>query len=260
MRKSYLNKVLNPLLMVVLVFLFSSSAVPQQGSAEGETTKSDASQGSKPKKIEDSDKKITSSSMIVYKPPLRGKPGNRIGGGTRGLDKDVPVIVALVPDHTGITTVSLPTLYWYLSKPSEYSIEFTLNDDKGIEPLVEVGLKDTGSGIHSIKLSDYNMPLQEGIEYQWFVAVVRDPEQRSKDILAVGTIKRIEASKALSDELIKAGKSEASYIYAKNGIWYDALTAVSELINSNPDEETFVEQRKNLLQQIGLLEIVSGGR
>jgi hypothetical protein len=260
MGKSDLNRIVVPLFMFVLVFLFSSSALPQHISAGGGTIYADASQGSKSKETGDVEKKITSSRLFVYKPPIRGKPGNRIGGGTRGLDKDLPVIAALVPDHTGLTTISQPTLYWYLSKPSVYSIEFTLNDEQGIEPLVEVVLKDTGSGIQSIRLSDFNMALREGIEYQWFVAVVRDQEQRSKDIIAVGTIKRIEASKALNDELTRAGRAEAHYIYAEHGIWYDALSVVSELIKSSPDDQSFVEQRKALLQQAGLSEIVSAAR
>ena len=39
----------------------------------------------------------------VYKPPLRGAPGGRVGGGTRGTPRDLFVLSALAPDHSGLT-------------------------------------------------------------------------------------------------------------------------------------------------------------
>lgn len=201
--------------------------------------------------------KESTSQLFVYKPPMRGKPGNRVGGGTRGFDKDMPVIAALVPDHTGLTTQGQPVLYWYLSQPTKHSIEFTLNDDHSIDPIIEAKLKDSNTkGIHSIRLSDYNYTLLQGVEYQWFVTVVRDPEQRSKDIIATGTIRRVEPSKTLNEELKQAGKADVPALYADQGIWYDTLSALSELINASPDDKSFLEKRTSLLQQVGLTEVV----
>lgn len=193
-----------------------------------------------------------------YKPPMRGKPGNRVGGGTRGTQEDMPVIAAFVPDHTGLTTQGQPVLYWYLSKTTKNNIEFTLNDDKGIQPVVEVTLKNIDRpGIHAIRLSDYNISLLQGIEYQWFVSVVRDPEQRSRDIIATGMIRRIEPSKGLIEDLARAGmtgKTEVPFVYAENGIWYDALSSISQLIETNPGDKALPGQRALLLQQIGMAE------
>src|SRR5207249_6735910 len=39
----------------------------------------------------------------VYKPPTRGAPGGRMGGGTRGIT-GTAVISLLVPDHVGLTS------------------------------------------------------------------------------------------------------------------------------------------------------------
>ncbi|MBI5234066.1 MAG: DUF928 domain-containing protein [Deltaproteobacteria bacterium] len=190
-----------------------------------------------------------------YKPPMRGKPGNRVGGGTRGTQDDMPVIAALVPDHTGLTTLGQPVLYWYLSKATKNNIEFTLNDDKGVQPVAEMALKDTDRpGIHAIRLSDYKIDLLKGTEYQWFVSVVRDTEQRSRDIIATGMIRRVEPAKDLTEKLSSAGKTERPFVYAENGIWYDALSALSQLIEENPDDKTLIEQRALLLRQIGMAE------
>jgi hypothetical protein len=171
----------------------------------------------------------------------------------------MPFIAALVPDHTGLTTSAQPTLYWYLSKPTTYKVQFTLIDDKGIEPIIEEYLKDVGEGIHSIKLSDYRQTLLLGIEYQWFVSIVRDRDQRSKDILATGMIRRTEAPEIVADAM-KAGRTGAYYVYAEHGIWYDALSAISELIEENPHDKFLESQRASLLKQVGLPEIVGGSQ
>ena len=231
-----------------LSLVFSSIAFADQKDNIILAQKSDA---------KDQKAKESTSQLFVYKPPMRGKPGNRVGGGTRGFDSDMPVVAALVPDHTGLTTMGQPILYWYLSQPTKHNIEFTLNDDHSIDPIIEVKLKNANTkGIHSIRLSDYNITLLQGIEYQWFVTVVRDPEQRSKDIIATGTIRRVEFSRGLNEELTRAGKKEVPSVYAEQGIWYDTLSSLSELINANPDDKGLVEKRTSLLQQIGLSEVV----
>ena len=46
----------------------------------------------------------------LYKPPLRGAPGGRVGGGTRGSEREVFVLSVLAPDHTGLTLNEQPSL------------------------------------------------------------------------------------------------------------------------------------------------------
>ena len=91
--------------------------------------------------------------------------------------------------------------------------------------------------------------------YQWFVTLVLDPNQRSKDIIAGGTIERIEFPAALRGKLAQAGKAKAPHIYAEAGLWYDALTAISELIDATPNDTVLRNQRAALLEQVGLPEI-----
>src|SRR5437867_13335867 len=55
----------------------------------------------------------SAASAPVYKPPLRGAPGGRVGGGTRGTqERDIFVLSVLAPDHTGLTTREQPSLFW----------------------------------------------------------------------------------------------------------------------------------------------------
>ena len=141
--------------------------------------------GSPAGKIESSEKK--SATVPVYKPPPRGAPGGRVGGGTRGTDQTFTLSV-LAPTHTGQTLQEQPVLYWYLSKAISSPIEFTLADD-GIKPLVETQIKPPFQpGVQKVRLADYGVHLVPGKLYKWFVTLVVDPDRRSKDVLAGGAI------------------------------------------------------------------------
>lgn len=199
----------------------------------------------------------SSSIMLNYRPPFRGKPGNRVGGGTRGPDSDVPFLASLVPDHTGLTIHSQPTFYWYISQPSAHGIEFTLINEQCIEPVLEVGMKSTQQRrIRCLRLSDHHVKLSPGIEYQWFVAIVSDPNHRSKDIVAGGAIEYIEPSQGLITALKGARGLEIPAILAREGLWYDALDSITGLIIAHPDNEKLYRQRWFLLEQVGLSMIV----
>jgi hypothetical protein len=214
-------------------------------------------------------KTATTVDMPVYKPPLRGAPGGRVGGGTRGLDSELTFLCVLAPDHVGLTVKEQPHIYWFVSKLTIYPIEFTIIENQAVKPLLE---KRIGSpekpGVQHIRLSDHGVHLQQNVQYKWFLALVHDPDRRSKDILAGGVIKRVEFPETLRVKLDQAGKARAHYVYAEAGIWYDALAAVSDLIDASPNDTVLRKQHASLLKQVGLPEIaqyemersVSGGQ
>jgi hypothetical protein len=84
------------------------------------------------------------------------------------------------------------------------------------------------------------------------VAVVPDPGRRSRDILAGGAIQRVNPAGDMVAKLGQARREELPSIYAEAGLWYDALMAMSELIESAPDDAGLRRQRAALLTQIGL--------
>lgn len=236
--------------MVVLVGVFYLFIACTVIAAEAEKAKAEADK-------QDKKKPASGSGLFInYKPPMLGKPGNRIGGGTRGKDKDIALFAALVPEHTGLTSKPEPSLCWYMSKPMNTRIEVTLNDEKSVNPILEKTLDlPAKGGVHCLRLSDYNTRLRADIEYQWFVAIVPDPAQRSKDILSGGTILYREASPELTRRLARASGADIPSIYAESGIWYDAVSSVSDLITANPGNKEYRKMRADLLEQAGLSEV-----
>jgi hypothetical protein len=208
-----------------------------------------------PKGLENQ-KSTTSVSTPVYRPPLRGAPGGRVGGGTRGVGETLITLFVLAPNHVGLTIQEQPNLYWYLSKSTNLPIEVTMIIEEATHPLLEKRLLiPAESGIHTLRLKEFNVSLSIGTQYRWFLAIVPEPDRRSRDIIAGGIIERIEPSEVFLKKLIQADKKAMAHIFAEEGIWYDTIASLSELIETNPDDTVLREQRAALLEQVGLSEV-----
>ncbi len=195
----------------------------------------------------------TTGAVPVYKPPLRGAPGGRLGGGTRGSEREVFVLSVLAPDHTGLTANDQPSLYWFISNVASSPVELTVVDPRAVKPVLDTLIAPPiQPGVHRIRLADYGVRLAPGVAYRWFVAVVPDSDHRSKDILAGGTIERVELPEGLRAKLAQAGKTDRPFLYAAAGFWYDAVAALSELIETTPDDPVFRGQRAALMAEVGL--------
>lgn len=197
----------------------------------------------------------------VYKPPLLGAPGGRIGGGTRGTAREIFVLSVLAPDHNALTVAEQPSLYWFISKPTSLPMELTVMDPGTARPLLETRLAAEAPGVHRVRLADHGVRLAPGVPYRWYVAIVPDPGRRSRDILAGASIERVELPAALQARVAQAQREDVPSVYAEAGFWYDAVEAISELIESRPTDADLRRQRAGLLSQAGLpnVEPAEGG-
>lgn len=197
---------------------------------------------------------------IVYQPPRKGAPapGLRRGGGTRGMNKSVPVISLLAPDHVGLTLHEQPVLFWFTPTKQDrtFTFEFTLIGEHTETPVVETTLPPpTQPGLQQIRLSDYKVTLAPGERYQWSVSLIVDAEERSANVVAKGAIERIEREKLGQSLPTKLSDAEAPMRYAEAGVWYDAVMAITDRIQSNPTNTELRQQRSSLLEQVGLADV-----
>jgi hypothetical protein len=204
---------------------------------------------------------VGSPSFPVYRPPVRGAPGGRVGGGTRGYTRDTFVLSVLAPDHMGLTVSEQPALYWAISNATALPVELAVMDPRKTEPIVEKRLPSpVTAGVHRIRLADYGVRLEPGVAYRWSVTVVPDANRRSRDILAGATIERVETQADLGEKLGKSAKDRLPFLYAESGLWYDALAAIAELIETAPQDPALQKQRDALLSQAGLPQFDWPGR
>lgn len=232
------------LLATSLCFAMAAAAAPE---TERESTDAAKGASSVPEAATEE------SATPVYRPPRRGAPKTRVGGGTRDAAGDAtPAIALLAPPSTGFTTRASPVLYWYLSSPFEGRFEFVVAERSRqvVAPLFRRAVDGRyDAGYHALDLGAYDVQLVENRVYQWSVAIVRDPERRSQDIVAVATVERIGA-----EDLGAAPSTSVNHL-ADAGLWYDAIEAIGPPAAS----ATGRDQLDALLRQVGLAEVRSDG-
>jgi hypothetical protein len=93
------------------------------------------------------------------------------------------------------------------------------------------------------------------VPYRWYVAIVPDDARRSRDVLAGGIVQRVEPTVDLGERVARAPKEQLPQVYAEAGLWYDALDALSAVIERAPGDVALVKQRAGFLAQAGLPQI-----
>lgn len=189
----------------------------------------------------------------LFKPPQVGRPKTRlVGGGSRGTEPIIE-LSPLTPEQTGLTVQPQPSLFWYLSEKTSDTFELIVSEDRAEHPMLLTRLRPPlQPGIQRVRLTDYDIRLEPGVTYRWFVALIPDLEHRSKDIIAGGGIERVPLTDALRTQLDQTEAERAPHLYAEAGLWYDALAALSDLIDAAPADLGLRQQRAALLKQVGL--------
>lgn len=219
----------------------------------------------------------TTNSSTQFKEPLFKAPpspppdvdnsGNRSDGGSRGCQdvanqstgSEQQAVTALVPVYEskdspsvlGLTVSANPTLWFYVPYQSKFDGKFVLYDGEN-ETVYETPFTLSGKpGVVQISLPS-SVSLQVDRQYRWYFKIYC---QRGQPPLSVtGIIKRVNFSNpALRSQLEKATQSDRISILAANGIWYDALTAATEIRKIDQNDGNW----PSLLRQIGLSNIAS---
>ena len=202
-------------------------------------------------------------------PKNAGPTGPRVDGdgGSRTGGEKLPSIYVLAPKKIALTTQAQPALFWYQADASTAGFELTVTEPKKAEPLLSLkgGEKQAG-GTHSVSLAKNKVTLVPNVNYQWSIALVPDPKNRSKDLIASGYVKRVEAPAELAAQIEKATPADRAAIYAQAGFWYDTLQSISIAIGEAAkakDTAAVVELKKmraSLLDQGDLKQAAAADR
>ncbi len=206
---------------------------------------------------------LNQSLIFAAPPPPKdiGEPGKRGEAGSRGCGQDInkPLIpsqkrfTALVPVYSnselvfGTTIREHPSFLFYIPYSSDFaSGEFVLEDEAQNQTIYKTSLTGT-PGVVSLPLPSIATPLEIGKRYRWYFNIYCN---KDKQILAnvEGYVKREQLKPALKTQLEKATPSQQVNLYAANGIWYEALSAASELRRTNSQDTSWTA----LLKAVGL--------
>lgn len=173
-----------------------------------------------------------------FRPVTKPAPSVRLTGGSRGTGEQLVSLDVLAPADVGFTTLEQPSLFWFQSRPSKARLELAILQENRPEPVFSRSFDQAANaGIQRLDLKGTDVRLLPGTEYQWVVALVTDPENRSTDLVASGFIKRVESAAATPPEV---------------GFWYDTLAALSDRIQAQPADAVIRSSRADLLRKAGL--------
>jgi hypothetical protein len=158
-----------------------------------------------------------------------------VDAATRGDGDAVSSLYVLAPETIGTTRHAQPSLFWFQTKPARLPFEFALLRPGEAKPVLALHWPDgLRSGFQRLRLADHGIALEPNIDYQWVVALVRDPQSRSRDIISSGWIHRISGAAA----------GEA---------WYDTLETLADQIAEHPQERRLRAKRADLLRGADLI-------
>jgi hypothetical protein len=166
-----------------------------------------------------------------YKPPASGAPDRRVAGVRRGTDASLPRVTLVAPDDgiAGETTSPAPDLYYFVSGPTAQPMRLTISRWLQPEPVLTLDLPSPrAAGIYQVRLGDHiTKPLDRGVQYVWSVAIMVDRDRPSHNQVASATLLRVPPDPTLATRVGMAGPAARAAIYAKAGLWYDAVAAAA---------------------------------
>jgi hypothetical protein len=173
--------------------------------------------------------------------------------------------MAFVPvNGFGTTTAEYPTFSVYLpplSPDNNPEIELVLKTDQQKEIYSTKFRINRGAGIISLTLPNTsNLPaLELNKNYIWSFKLICDPKSvaDSGDVsgnqTVGGVIRRVRPNSNVQQEIAKAKSwRDRVIVYAKAGIWYDALSNLAELRRRNPNDPIVVRDWQELLKSVGM--------
>lgn len=199
-----------------------------------------------------------------YVPPSRRPPKSTQATGSRGCEQSQlsqPVTLTLLApnDHDGLTTSGHPTFFWHISAP--VTMAFALTERGVVQPLLEQQIEPPAAGIVELKMPPNSPELVPGREYRWSVTLMCNPDRPSANPFIHTWIERTAPTPELNQQLAAAANDqERAAIYARSGLWYDALAAISAAYEANPNDQVVLAERLSLLEEVGLTQVATQER
>jgi Domain of Unknown Function (DUF928) len=208
--------------------------------------------------------KRVSSKVIFMPPPTDKKPPKTSGAGSRGgecmqgasasVNASVkPPLMALMPVvNTGLTVAKHPSFWVYIPETPAKQVVLSLRQN-GSKPHSQTFFDSPKTpGVISLSLPQSAPALEIGKTYQWAVTLICGEKPSPNDPVIVSWV-----SRAASAPLNQLTALEQAAAYGRQGIWFDALTALAQARRSQPNQTELQTTWANFLTSAGLQIIVS---
>ncbi len=196
---------------------------------------------------------------LEYDPPNNGAPpvSSSASVSPRGCpDVDKP-FTALIPKDNTINTIAEYPTFWFYFPYKEGTVNLVIESGDANNPVADVTYEiKQGEGIISITLPK-NMPgLELNRTYNWRVEVTCKPGVEASGAAASGVIQRVTTDEYL---ITHSSIKERIRLYAKQGLWAEAITTLIEARKFNPADQELQQNWSDLLSDpnVSLDEFIS---
>ena len=192
-----------------------------------------------------------------------GLPTHRRDGGSRGpqdscvADTKNQNLMALIPQQTvGVSASTTPKLFFYVPElDNRGTLEFVLRNESD-DLMYEAFLATEGDGIMSIQVpAEVSSRLEAEQNYHWYLSMICDRQERSRDIVVEGWMRQETMDVAIQEQLRTASLIEKVEVYQEQGLWFDALSALTEKPDSMAEKTIMRQKWSEMLSSIGLAKL-----
>jgi Domain of Unknown Function (DUF928) len=162
----------------------------------------------------------------------RGAPRGRVGAATRGdpsaagalkLDLVAPLL------RLGLTRSEQPSLYYLLSGSVSQTLQFTISTPGQSRSLAKLQLPPTRRpSLGVVRLRDHGFRLVPKTVHVWSLALVLDPNNPSRDLVASAPIECRPADPGFERSVQETPPERRHAVLAEAGYWYDAVAFAQE--------------------------------
>jgi Domain of Unknown Function (DUF928) len=204
----------------------------------------------------------------TFKPPQRGSAPPSAGGATRGssycVQKNQLLTPLLPKQNIGLTLSERPSFFWHVPENTVKTAQFVIlaegdeigaDDNQIFETTLNIPNKP---GIMKFALPASSTPLKVGKRYHWYLTLICDRQNPSKNPNIEGWVERTQPEATLSKALEQADLRKRPTLYAEAGIWHEALASLVELRCAEPNNFKVTTDWRKFFQSVGLSQFASG--
>jgi Domain of Unknown Function (DUF928) len=212
------------------------------------------------KAVQNLERQMQLGEVMHVTPSGIGAPSNRAQAATRNQNcLDGKKLVALIPENQlGLTSMSRPTLLFYIPPTTAPNLKFSLEDKSGKAFYTKTLKTLAKTGLVQFKFSEFkdSASLTPGKTYQWTFTLLCDPKDPSANVAVSGDIQRIELDPILTSALKTVKLGDRAALYSINGVWYDTIATLAEALQADPSNPQLTKDWQELLKSSGLLELL----
>jgi hypothetical protein len=196
---------------------------------------------------------------VTFEPPAGDAPKQSSGGASRdggqcfSQAKTNAAVTPLTPDtHYGLTVAERPTFFVYLPETGAKEMFFSVQDQDGKQAYQTTLPLPDKPGVIGVKLPASAPALEVGKNYKWSLVMVCGGELEPDSPGVEGWVRRVAPTPTLKSQKQLEVSLESASELAKAGIWYDALSALAQLRQAQPENLALSAHWKELLESVKL--------